>query len=52
MPGETIAIKTADTTRIKVIGKTTYVIKSVYSGRENINGKISKLIMRKVENSK
>ena len=48
MPVETAAVKNADVQR-KIIGKTVYVIKSVYSGKESIDGKISKLILRKAE---
>jgi len=48
MSVNTIARKNADMYR-KTIGKTVYVVKSVYSGKECINSKISKLIMRRAE---
>ena len=51
MPVEAITKRKPDVYR-KTIGKTVYVIKSVYSGKECINGKISKLILRKAECSK
>jgi len=49
MPSQAIVAGNADVQR-KIIGKTVYVIKSVYSGKESIDGKISKLILRKAEN--
>ena len=51
MPGTAVAERKPDTRR-KTIGKTVYVIRSVYSGKESINDKISNLIIRKAENSK
>ena len=50
MPAEAIAERKSDVYK-KTIGKTVYVIKSVYSGKERIDDKILKLIIRKTENN-
>lgn len=46
---QTNTIKTNEEVHTKLIGKTEYIVTSIYSGKEDISKKIVNLIQRKAE---